>query len=116
MLARRSLMLGVRGLAAVGAPATSTDVIKFVTESLEKNNIKGAAAQAEVDKLKKNQVVTMDLLRGLNMHDWEKTGISVGAARAIQDSLWQVRQNEVMAKVTLRRENSTRQEIKQRRL
>jgi hypothetical protein len=94
----------------------TTDVFKFVNEALELKGIKGKAAQDEVTKLKAAQIVSMDLLKGMNMHEWEKSGVSIGAARAVQDSLWQSKQNEAMAKVSLRRENSTKQELKQRRL
>jgi len=98
------------------APRSAEDLFKFVQDSLELKGIKGKAASDEVSKLKAHQIVSMDLLKGLNMHDWEKTGVSLGAARVIQDAIWTQRQNEVLAKMSLRRENSSKQELKQRRL
>ena len=96
--------------------ATTDDLFKFVAESLELKGIKGKSAADEIAKLKANQIVSMDMLKSLSMHDWEKSGVSFGAARAIQDAMWNAKQNEAMSKINLRRENSTKQELKQRRL
>lgn len=63
---------------------------------------------------------SVELLKSLSMLDWEKTGVSVGAARALQDSLWQLKHDSDQAKVDktlkLRREASSRQDSKQKRL
>jgi hypothetical protein len=97
-----------------------TDVKKFISDVLTSKKFSKSDIESEVAKFDKANVKTMDLLRKLNMHDYEQTGISVGAARAIQDALWELKHEEVVkkteTKMKLRRENSSRVESKQKRL
>jgi hypothetical protein len=65
---------------------------KFVNDVLISKGFEKSTAAEEVAKLEKANIKTLDLLRKLNMADWEATHVSVGAARAVQDMLWQVRE------------------------
>lgn len=80
----------------------------------------GSASDEVSAKLRKANIVSLDLLRSLSMHDWEATGVSVGAARAIQDALWQLRHDteteQVEKTLKLHRENSSKLAAKQKRL
>ena len=101
--------------------STSTeDIKKFVSDVLTTKKFSKQDVDAEVNRLDKGNVKTMELLRKLNMHDWDQLGVSVGAARAIQDALWEIRHNEIHqkteTKMKLRRENSSKLESKQKRL
>ena len=96
------------------------DLQKFIGDALLSKKFSKEEIQAELDRLEKGNIKTMDLLRNLNMRDWEHLGVTVGAARAIQDALWEVRHAEVLqqteTKMKLRRENSSKQESRQKRL
>jgi len=102
-------------------PATNgEDVKKFIADVLATKKFSKQDIDTEVAKFEKANVKTMDLLRKLSMHDYEQTGASVGAARAIQDALWDLKHEEVVhkteIKMKLRRENSSKQESRQKRL
>jgi len=88
----------------------------MVNEALAKAGIQGKVAAEELSKLKANQIVSLDLLKGMNHHDWEKSGVTIGAARAIQDGLWQAKQQDALKKLNLRREHSTKVESAHKRL
>jgi len=100
--------------------SSSLEIAKFVTDVLTSKKLAKGEIDQELEKLEKANVKTMDLLRKLNMHDWDASGVSIGAARAIQDALWELKQEEMKQKaqttMKLRRENSSKQESKQKRL
>jgi len=117
-LVRLSMEAGVpaRLLSAQGAP----EIQKFISDALTTKKFSKEEISAELERLDKGNIKTMELLRNLNMRDWENLGITVGAARAIQDALWELRHAEVLqkteTKMKLRRENSSKQESRQKRL
>jgi hypothetical protein len=93
---------------------------RFISSALETKGITGEAASEVLKKLNAAQIVSIDLLKNLSHFDWEKTGVSVGAARAVQDALWAMKHDANEAKVEktlkLRRESSSRTDMKQKRL
>jgi hypothetical protein len=96
------------------------DINKFIADVLSAKKFNKQDIDAEVEKFQKANIKSMELLRKLNMHDYEQATISVGAARAIQDALWELKHEEVLqkteSKMKLRRENSSKQEARQKRL
>ena len=93
---------------------------RFVRSALASKGIVGAAQDDVAHKLQKANVASVELLKELSTAELEKAGISVGAARAIHDALWQMHHDEDAEKIDkqlkLRRENSTKREMKQKRL
>ena len=114
------LTLAAQRLSLSTSSAPVEDVGKFIADVLATKKFSKQDIDNEVSKFQKANVKTMDLLRKLNMHDYEQTGVSVGAARAIQDALWELKHEEVVkkteTKMKLRRENSSKQESRQKRL
>jgi len=108
------------GFQGFSTSATVEDVKKFIGDALASKKFSKQEVDAEISRLDKGNIKTMELLRNLNMRDWEQLGVTVGAARAIQDALWELRHSEVLqkteTKMKLRRENSSKQESRQKRL
>jgi len=105
---------------AFSTDASTQDVKKFIADVLTSKMFSKADIDAELGKLEKANVKSMELLRKLNMHDYEQAAVSVGAARAIQDALWELKHEEQLktaeTKLKLRRENSSRLEARQKRM
>jgi len=131
MFRAKLLSMGVRGaqsqrlcvaspFAAFSSTASQDDVKKFIGDVLAAKKFSKQEVDSELGRLDKGNIKTMELLRNLSMRDWENLGVTVGAARAIQDALWEQRHSELLQKtenkMKLRRENSSKQESKQKRL
>ena len=124
--AARTTLLARQTLASASArssfstSAGEDEIKKFVSDVLTSKKFAKEDIEAEVAKLEKGNVKTMDLLRKLNIHDWDNLGVSVGAARAISDALFELKHNEILQKtqlkMRLRRENSSKTEARQKRL
>ena len=124
--AARTTLLARQTLASASArssfstSAGEDEIKKFVSDVLTSKKVAKEDIEAEVAKLEKGNVKTMDLLRKLNIHDWDNLGVSVGAARAISDALFELKHNEILQKtqlkMRLRRENSSKTEARQKRL
>jgi hypothetical protein len=107
-------------LAARFGTSNTDDINRFVADVLTSKKFAKQDIESELARLEKGNVKTMDLLRKLNIHDWDQLGVSVGAARAISDALFELKHNEMLQKtemkMKLRRENSSKQESRQKRL
>ena len=124
--AARTTLLARQTLASASArssfstSAGEDEIKKFVSDVLTSKKFAKEDIEAEVAKLEKGNVKTMDLLRKLNIHDWDNLGVSVGAARAISDALFELKHNEILQKtqmkMRLRRENSSKTEARPKRL
>jgi len=121
MLARAAAGVGARARGVTVRTLSAgqgVSVDKFIRSALASKGISGADETAT--KLKSANIESFEMLKSLSMTDWEKSGVSVGAARAIQDALWQMKHDEEAEKLekhlSLRRENSTKAAMKQKRL
>ena len=107
-------------LSARHASGASSEIASFVTDVLREKKLASNEIKKELSRLEDANIKTMDLLQKLKMADWDALGVSVGAARSIQEALWEMRQNEAKVKtetnLSLRRENSRKQMNRQKRL
>eukprot|EP00511_Aplanochytrium_stocchinoi_P008501 CAMPEP_0204859094 /NCGR_PEP_ID=MMETSP1347-20130617/23479_1 /ASSEMBLY_ACC=CAM_ASM_000690 /TAXON_ID=215587 /ORGANISM="Aplanochytrium stocchinoi, Strain GSBS06" /LENGTH=105 /DNA_ID=CAMNT_0052007481 /DNA_START=287 /DNA_END=604 /DNA_ORIENTATION=- len=85
----------------------------FVKSAMEKNGL-GQHTDPTVEALTKAQVVNNSLLFKLQDGDWDKTGIPLGAVRALKDEIATAKQAAVVQKAGKRAKMQREKSLKEK--